>query len=119
MKGSLAALAGGIAAAFGIAAVWEVKHGRGINAEGVQRAVRSVREAAQAVTEIDINGASREQLMALPGLTGELAERIIDNRPYRNKLDLLSRLVVPQEIYDSIKHALHVDGSDEAVKVAS
>jgi DNA uptake protein ComE-like DNA-binding protein len=119
MKGSFAALAGGVAAAVGIAAAWELKHGRGINTEGIQRAVQSVKEAAQAVTEIDINGAGREQLIALPGMTEEMADRIIDNRPYRNKLDLLSRLVVTQDIYDGIKHLLHVDGSNEAVKIAS
>jgi DNA uptake protein ComE-like DNA-binding protein len=119
MKGSFAALAGGVAAALGVAAAWELKQGRGINTKGIQRAVTSVKEAAQAISEVDINGVGREQLMALPGVTGELADRIIDNRPYRNKLDLLSRLVIPEDVYDSIKHSLHVEDSDEPVKIAS
>lgn len=119
MKGVVLALGGGVAAALGIAAAWELKQGRGIDAESVQRAVSSAKEAAEAISEIDINTARREQFMALPGVTGEVADRIIDNRPYRNRLELVSRLVVPEEIYNSIKHALHVDGSNEAVKVAS
>jgi DNA uptake protein ComE-like DNA-binding protein len=119
MKGSLAALAGGVAAALGIAAAWELKQGRGINTEKLQRAVTSAKQAARAVTAININSASREQLAALPGISAEMAERIIDNRPYRNKLDLLSRLIVSEDVYNSIKHLLHVDGSNEAVKIAS
>lgn len=116
---ALAALAGGVAAALGIAAAWELKQGRGIDTERIQRAVSSVKDAAQAISEIDINSASREQIMALPGLNDEVADRIIDNRPYRNKLDLLSRLVVTEPVYDGIKHLLHVDGSEEPVKIAS
>jgi DNA uptake protein ComE-like DNA-binding protein len=118
MKGSLAVFAGGVAAALGIAAAWEAKQGRGVSTGRIRQAARSVKQAARAVSEIDINSATRDQLTGLPGLTGELADRIIENRPYRNKLELLSRLVVPEEIYNSIKHALHVNGSNEAVKVA-
>jgi DNA uptake protein ComE-like DNA-binding protein len=119
MKGTFAALAGGVAAALGIAAAWELKQGRGINTEKLRRAVAGVKHTAQAVTEIDINTARREQLAALPGVSGELADRIMDNRPYRNKLDLLSRLIVSGDVYNSIKRRLHVDGSNDAVKTAS
>ena len=118
MKGTFAALAGGVAAAFGITAAWELKQGRGINAEKLRRAVRSAKATAQAVTEIDINTARREQLAALPGVSGELADRIMDNRPYRHKLELLSRLIVSEEVYNSIKRRLQVNGSNDAVKTA-
>jgi len=117
MKGTFAALAGGVVAALGIAAAWELK--RGIKTEKLRRAVAGAKHTAQAVTEIEINTARREQLAALPGVSGELADRIMDNRPYRNKLDLLSRLIVSGDVYNSIKRRLHVDGSDDAVKTAS
>ncbi|HKD92918.1 MAG TPA: helix-hairpin-helix domain-containing protein [Terriglobales bacterium] len=119
MKGTFAALAGGVATALGFAAAWELKQGRGINREKLRRAVAGAKDTAQAVTEIDINTARREQLAALPGVSGELADRIMDNRPYRNKLDLLSRLIVSGDVYNSIKRRLHVDGSNDAVKTAS
>jgi hypothetical protein len=32
----------------------------------------------------------------------------VDNRPYRNKLDLLSRMVIPQQAYSAIKHQVAV-----------
>ncbi|HZU22826.1 MAG TPA: helix-hairpin-helix domain-containing protein [Terriglobales bacterium] len=119
MKGSLAALATGVAAALGIAAAWELKHSSAIDTGKIKQAAGSIKAAAEAVSSIDINTAGREQFMALPGMSDELVDRILDNRPYRNRLDLLSRLVVPESVYESIKDLLHVDGSDEAVKIAA
>ena len=118
MKGTFAALAGGVVAALGVAAAWELKQGRGIKTEKLQRAVTSAKKTVKAVTEIDINTARREQLAALPGVSGELADRIMDNRPYRNKLELLSRLIVNEDVYNSIKRRLQVSGSNDAVKTA-
>lgn len=119
MKSSLAALFGGVAAAFGAAAWWEWRSGRKINTEPIQRTVESVTETAHAIAAIDINTVGREQLMSLPGMSDEIADRIIENRPYRNKLDLVARLIVPQDVYDGLKHALHVRGANDGVKVAA
>ena len=79
---------------------------------------RAAGEVAQRVADIDLNNAERDELLALPGITDELADRIIENRPYRNKLDLVARLVNPDDIYQAIKEMIHIDGADEAVKVA-
>ncbi len=57
---------------------------------------------------LDLNTASRERLAGLPGVGPELADRIIENRPYRNKLDLVSRMVVPENIYAAIKRRIGV-----------
>ncbi len=57
---------------------------------------------------LDLNTASRERLAGLPGVGPELADRIIENRPYRSKLDLVSRMVVPENIYAGIKHRIGV-----------
>ncbi len=57
---------------------------------------------------LDLNTASRDQLARLPDVGPELADRIIENRPYRNKLDLVSRMVVPENIYEQVKHRIGV-----------
>ena len=42
--------------------------------------------------------ARREELLQLPGSNDDMAERILDNRPYRSKFDLLNRLIVPKRL---------------------
>ena len=39
----------------------------------------------------------------MPGMTRTWAERIVRFRPYRTKIDLEDRGVVPSEVYDRIK----------------
>ena len=55
------------------------------------------------VERIDINSATLEQLMGVPGMTGTWAARIIRFRPYRAKNDLIDRGVVTSEVYNRIK----------------
>ncbi len=55
---------------------------------------------------IDINHASIEELLAVPGITRSWAGRILRFRPYRAKSDLLDRGVVPSEVYDRIKNLI-------------
>ena len=52
---------------------------------------------------LNINQASAEELMSVLGLDAEIAERIVEHRPYPTRLDLLGRMVVPEEIYLAIK----------------
>jgi DNA uptake protein ComE-like DNA-binding protein len=52
---------------------------------------------------IDINHASVEELLKVPGMTPSWAGRIVRFRPYRTKQDLLERGVVSSEVYDRIK----------------
>lgn len=52
---------------------------------------------------IDVNHASVEELMKVPGMKRTWAARIVRYRPYRTKLDLLDRGVVTDEVYDRIK----------------
>ena len=53
---------------------------------------------------VDINSASRKELMKLPGIGTAEADRIIANRPYLVKTDLVSKNVLLVGPFLSIKH---------------
>jgi len=52
---------------------------------------------------VDINHASVDELLKVPGLTRGWAERIVRYRPYRTKQDLFEKGVVNSQVYDHIK----------------
>jgi DNA uptake protein ComE-like DNA-binding protein len=55
--------------------------------------------APSAESLVDINHASLDQLLQVPGMTRPWAERIMRFRPYRTKLDLVQEGVMPLEVY--------------------
>ena len=55
---------------------------------------------------LNINEAGEDELVRRLGLTPEIAERIVEHRPYPTKIDLLGRMVVPQDLYDAIKNRI-------------
>ena len=56
----------------------------------------------------DLNHCSREQLLSIPGMDEDSVDRIIDNRPYRHRLDLVARMVVPSGVYQGIREYVDV-----------
>ena len=52
---------------------------------------------------VDINSATPDQLMTVPGMTRTWAERIIRYRPYRAKNELVDRGVVTSQVYNRIR----------------
>ena len=57
---------------------------------------------------LDLNAASEEELIALKGIGPVLASRILENRPYATKIDLISRRVIPDGAYEQIKYLVTV-----------
>lgn len=71
--------------------------------QGAQKAPSRAQTSVAAEDKTDLNSATLEQLMKVPGMTHTWAARIIRFRPYRAKNDLIDRGVVTHEVYDRIK----------------
>ncbi len=56
--------------------------------------------------KVDVNSASRDQLLALPGISPELAEQVIRHRPYRKLDDLVTRRVLGKKEFARVREYL-------------
>jgi competence protein ComEA len=74
--------------------------------QGAREPSRARAHPASSLEQVDINHASLEQLLQVPGLTRSWAERIVRFRPYRSKLDLEQEGVLPGEVYNRIKDCI-------------
>lgn len=61
---------------------------------------------------LDLNSATREQLVAYPGIGAQFADKIIAARPFRQRSELVSRGILPANIYLSIKNNLRPTNAD-------
>src|SRR5713226_8171032 len=52
---------------------------------------------------LDINTASTDELKSLEGIGDAYAKKIVDNRPYKRKDQLVSKKIITRETYDKIK----------------
>lgn len=61
---------------------------------------------AAAITPVDINRATNEELEAVPGIGKVYAAKIIGGRPYANKAQLVQKKILTQAVYNKIKDHL-------------
>ena len=59
--------------------------------------------AAKAEALLDLNTASRDELVKLKGIGDARADAIIKGRPYKGKNELVDRKIVPENVYNDIK----------------
>jgi DNA uptake protein ComE-like DNA-binding protein len=78
-------------------------------AEATAAAKRDAKAVAAGIKEgwsrdkpLDLNSASKEDLVALPGIGAADADRIVDGRPYDSPNDLLSRRILSKAKFDQI-----------------
>jgi DNA uptake protein ComE-like DNA-binding protein len=71
--------------------------------------VEGVKEGMGHDKTVNINKASREDLLSLPGITEREADRIIADRPFDSTHDLVTRHVVSDAEYDKIRDHVIAD----------
>ena len=78
---------------------------------GYSSAHHTQSKGKSSTAKIDLNSATKEQLMKLPGVTEATADKIIAARPFKAKDELLSKNLLTKKEYDAI--TAHVTAKQE------
>ena len=78
------------------------------NAKAVAQGVRDGLTRPSADKPLDLNSASKTQLMGLPGVDGATADRIVAGRPYSSEHELLDKHIVSRDEYNKIADTITV-----------
>jgi DNA uptake protein ComE-like DNA-binding protein len=68
-----------------------------------QALAQGVKEGWHRDRPLDVNNATKEQLLSLPGINSERADRIIAARPYSTASQLVSRRILSEQEFDQIR----------------
>jgi DNA uptake protein ComE-like DNA-binding protein len=68
--------------------------------------VAGIREGWSRDKPLDINSATKDQLVTLPGITAPLADRMLAGRPYKDPAELVTRHILRKTTYDKIADRL-------------
>jgi DNA uptake protein ComE-like DNA-binding protein len=63
----------------------------------------AAKPATKKVELLDLNTATRDQLVALPGIGETYADAIIKARPFKSKDELVSKKIVPAATYKKVR----------------
>jgi len=74
----------------------------------VEKAMESARPGPAAPVfdaegRLNINKATREQLLAIPGIGTAYADKIIEGRPFKALNELVGRGIMPRAVYDQVR----------------
>ena len=58
---------------------------------------------------VDLNNATKAELMTLPSVGEAEAAKIIANRPYISKVDLVTKAGLPEGLYVAVRHKVVVN----------
>jgi len=76
----------------------------------VQGVHDGLKDGSKSDYSVDLNEASREQLLDLPGVSPAQADQIIASRPFESKDQLVTRHILSQTGYDRIKERVRAGG---------
>ena len=77
-------------------------------------AASAKKPAPKAVKKVDLNNASLAELKTLPSVSEDYAKKIIADRPYISKTDLVTKGGLPEGIYLAVRDYVVVNDMKKA-----